>query len=245
MTPKAPDLRAALGSLPHFRELPAPLIERLVPMVRVMPLPPGRLLFREGQPCDGFYAVLEGAVAIFRHAPDGREQVVHHVGPGRSFAEAALFRFGTFPASARAAAPSTRVLRVDGPAFLRLFAEERALATGMVGGLCQWLHVLLDRIDILTRASAGARLAAWLLEQPASGRSGRLVVELRLPKKALAAELSLTPETLSRLLRRWSDAGWIEVAGRRLLLLDVDALTVVAEGGAPRSRRAGRTADDA
>jgi len=61
---------------------------------------------------------------------------------------------------------------------------------------------------------------------------GELRVELPVAKKELAAELSITPETLSRLLHRWRERGWIRVDGRTLALLDCKTLEALAESGA-------------
>jgi CRP-like cAMP-binding protein len=58
---------------------------------------------------------------------------------------------------------------------------------------------------------------------------GVLQVELPLPKKDLASELSITPETLSRLLARWRDRSLIRVEGRTVALLDTRTLETLAE----------------
>lgn len=226
------EIMAALADLPHFHELDEALLRRVASLASVRVLEDGQPVFREGQACDGFYVLLDGVVAVYKVAPDGREQVVHHVTAGQTFAEAALFHFGRFPASARAGAPGTRVLRLDGARFLELFAAERALAASMVGSLCAWLHALLDRIEVLTLLNAGQRLASWLLRRPARSEGGHVVVELPVAKKDLAAELSITPETLSRLLARWKDRGLVAVDGKRLTLLDPVGLQAVAEGAA-------------
>ena len=227
----ADDLAAGLAALPHFRELSPELLAQVACLSRELELAAGEPLFHAGQRCDAFYAVRSGMIRVFRQAPDGREQLVHHIGPGHTFAEAGLFHHGIFPASAVAAEPS-RLIRIDGPRFLRLFAEERALAASMVGSLCGWLHTLVDRIEVLTLISAGSRLATYLLRLPARTVKGELRVELPVAKKELAAELSITPETLSRLLHRWRERGWIRVDGRTLALLDCKTLEALAESGA-------------
>jgi CRP-like cAMP-binding protein len=226
-----PALATALAELPHFRELPAALLAKVAELSREVALAPGESLFHAGQRCDAFFVVREGLVRIFRLAPDGREQVVHHIGPGHTFAEAALFHHGIFPASA-VASEASLLIRIDGPRFLRLFAEERALAASMVGSLCGWLHTLLDRIEVLTLISAGSRLATYLLRLPARQVEGELRVELPVAKKELAAELSITPETLSRLLHRWRERGLIRVEGRSLVLLDTQTLEALGESSA-------------
>jgi CRP/FNR family transcriptional regulator len=173
--------------------------------------------------------VREGRVKVFRLAPDGREQVVHHVGAGETFAEAALFHHGIFPASAAAAVSPTRVIRLDGARFLALLADEPDLGKSMIGSLCGWLHTMLDRIEVLTLQSAGARLATWLLRLPAREADGKLTVELPMAKKDVAAELSITPETLSRLLARWKERGVVAVNGGAVELLDTRTLEALAE----------------
>jgi len=230
--PPPDDLRDELSRLPHFRDLAPELLARVASVTRRLTVTAGEDVFREGQRCDGFYFVDSGRVKIYRLAPDGRERIVHHVGPGQSFAEAALFHYGTFPASAAAVDGPATLLRIDGSRFLKVLEEERALATSMIGSLCGWLHALLDRIEVLTLISAGSRLATYLLRLPAHGEAGELGVELPVPKKDLASELSITPETLSRLFARWRERGLIRVEGRRIVLLDTRTLEAVAESNA-------------
>ena len=60
----------------------------------------GELLFEEGQVADGFYVVVSGKVKVFKLSPDGRERILHVIHPGSSFADAAIFDDGVFPAFA-------------------------------------------------------------------------------------------------------------------------------------------------
>lgn len=227
----APELRAALARLPHFRGLSPDQLESVAELARPLDLRAGDIVFREGQDCDGLYVIVQGAVRIFRLGPDGSERVVHTIPAGRTFADAALFHHGVFPANAAAAADPTVLLRLAGGPLLELIASEPTLGRSMVGSLSSWLHLLLDRIEILTLASAGARLSHYLLRLPAVQGEDGLVVELPVAKRELAAELSITPETLSRLLARWRSRDMVAVDGRRITLRQVDALTAVAEPG--------------
>jgi CRP/FNR family transcriptional regulator len=224
-----PGLIDALAALPHFRDLPGALLQRVAGLCKLVELRAGEVIFSERQRCDAFFVVREGRVKVFRLAPDGREQVVHHVGAGETFAEAALFHHGVFPASAAAAVSPTRLIRLDGARFLALLSDEPDLAKSMIGSLCGWLHTMLDRIEVLTLQSAGARLATWLLRLPAREGDGALTVELPMAKKDVAAELSITPETLSRLLARWKERGVVAVNGGSVELLDTRMLEALAE----------------
>ena len=62
----------------------------------------GESLFCEGEPATGFYLLLSGSIKLCRMSPDGREKVLHFVQPRETFAEAAFFGDGKYPAEARA-----------------------------------------------------------------------------------------------------------------------------------------------
>ena len=61
----------------------------------------GESIFAEGEPATGFYLLAKGAVKLCKVSPDGREKVLHFVHPGETFAEAAFFGDGKYPAEAR------------------------------------------------------------------------------------------------------------------------------------------------
>lgn len=228
-TPTARDL---LARLPHFRGLPTDVLDAVVGTASELHLRAGDDVFREGERCSGFFVVAEGRVKIYRLREDGREQVVDDVGPGNTFAEAALFHRGRFPAYAAATQSPTRLVKLDATGFLALFASEPRLGTSMVGSLCSWLHSLLERIETLSIVSAGARLAHHLLRLPARQEGDTVVITLPVAKKDLASELSVTPETLSRLLARWKAQGWVEVDAARVTLLQPAAIEALADTGA-------------
>ena len=225
-----PTLADHLAALPHFALLARDLLERVASASRARALAAGEVLFREGEACRSFFAIRAGRVKLSRSTPDGREQVVHHLGAGQTFAEAALLAFGRFPASATATETPTEVIEIGGERFLALFRENDRLAAAMVASLSMRLLSLVERVEELSLVSAGSRLARYLLRQPARGPSGMPRVELPMPKKDLAAHLSMTPETLSRLLRRWRDMALARPERGAVTLLDPARLLRIADG---------------
>ncbi|MBM3992108.1 MAG: Crp/Fnr family transcriptional regulator [Planctomycetes bacterium] len=222
-------LDVALRALPHFKAVPADLVAQVASMSRFVRLDVGAIVFREGDPCRQFYAIVNGAVKLYRVSADGREQVVHNFHAGATFAEAALLSFGRFPVSAMVTESSTVLLEIGGERFVELLRTDARLAPAVIGSLCMRLAQLVERVDELSLVQAGARLARWLLRQPARGTS-EPAVELGLAKKELAAHLAMTPETLSRLLSRWESEGWIRNERTRVALRDGPALLRLADG---------------
>ena len=232
--PADPELNTALldalRQTSSFRLLCEEQLERLAAISRLRRFSASELIFSAGEPARFLPVVVSGKVRLYRSTPDGRERVLHYLGAGRSFAEAALLSMEVFPASAAAMVTPTEVLIISGEPFLELFRGDSKLAASMVGALSIRLHELADRIEELSIPGTDGRLARRLLEFPARGVEGRLVVEFPLAKKDLAAELATTPETLSRLLRRFQERGWIESRRSEVVILDVEALLALADG---------------
>lgn len=223
------ELRAALRRLAHFKMLPPDLLEQIALATKSSRFDEGQLVFTEGEPCRAFFAIQSGAVKLYRAGADGREHVVHNLVAGATFAEAALLSFGRYPVSAVATESPTDLLEIGGERFLELFRTDARLGPAVVASLSMRLVALVERVDELSLVQAGSRLARWLLRQPAAG-DREPVIELALQKKDLAAHLAMTPETLSRLLRRWQDDGWIRNERTRIVLERADALLALADG---------------
>ena len=225
----AATIASDLRFVPHFRGLPGDLLQALAAGSRRRTFEAGEPIFREGEPARAFYVICAGTVKVYRISADGREQVLHHLGDGRTFAEAAVLTMPAYPAHAEAVVAGTELIEIGAERFLALFREDPRLAATMVSSLSMWLIGLTERVEELSVASATARLAHYLLRLPSRLEEGVVVIDLPFAKKDLAAHLAITPETLSRLLRRWQDAGLLRSEGRRFEILDERLLVAIAD----------------
>lgn len=197
---------------PLFTSLTPPQRARLETFVTRKRLEPEQILFMEGEPCTGFYVLTEGAIQLTRASETpGAHPTLAVVLPVASFAEAALFGGEAFPATATAIKPTT-VYHLPKAAILGAVREDPDLALAIIHAQAVWLRRLTLKVQQLATVESGDRLRTWLQEQlPPSG-----MWKLPLPKKALAAQLGMTPETLSRALRQLQDAGSLKVEGSLL-----------------------------
>jgi CRP/FNR family transcriptional regulator len=222
-------IEPVLRKLPLFAALDVATVARIAAGSRRLHLAAGEAILREGEPCRGFFAVVAGGAKVFRLAPDGREQVLQRVRAGQTFAEAAVLSMKRYPANAVATESPTEIVEIGAETFLKLFEGDQRVAKAMVASLSTWLLRLVGRVEELTVLSAGARLARYLLDLPSTTTADGVVVELPLAKKDLAGSLGITPETLSRLLRKWQDLEIVRGDGASIEVLDSDALVAVAE----------------
>jgi CRP/FNR family transcriptional regulator, dissimilatory nitrate respiration regulator len=188
-------------------------------------------IVHEGTPCDGFFVVTEGLVRVYKIAPDGRERTLHIVRPPHSFAEAALFHSGGFPAFASAMEDS-RLILVPREPFLRMLRDEPESAVRMFESLSMWMHRLLDQLETETFLNARAKLASYILRElrrrPAGPGAAR--VRLGAAKKEIASQLGMAPETFSRAQTDLEAGGLIAVSGRDIEVPDPAALDGVVLG---------------
>ena len=91
----------------------------------------GESLFGEGDEATGFYLLVSGSIKLCLMSQDGREKVLHFVQPWETFAEAAFFGDGKYPAEARAMAPG-EALYLPKAGFMELMSRNPNFTLNLV-----------------------------------------------------------------------------------------------------------------
>lgn len=219
--------------MPLLAALPQALFEEIVPLCSARPLAKGEMVFGEGDEARFLPILLAGQVKLFRIAPDGREQALHVVRAPASFAEAAVFGPGIFPAAAQAVAAGT-LATVPRDHLVALLSRRPQVALALLASMSFWLRRLVDLVDGLSLHSVEERVAAYLWS--AFVRSGLPVlagtqVRLEDPKHLIAALCGTGPEVLSRTFRKLDAEGVVSVDGPVATLRDAARLQALASRG--------------
>ena len=214
---------AFLAKLPLFSGLGRDELARLAAATTRRELRRGEFLFRQGEPSTGIYALVHGRVALSSRLASGRERVNAIVEAGRSFGEAIMFLEKPSVVSARALGEAL-VLHIAKQAVLAELERNPRFARGVIAALSAKLHASVQEIDRLTLGSGGRRFAGWLLRDLPAGERGPASVTLPAAKRAIASQLNLSAEHLSRVLRELSHAGLIEVRGRKVAIPSLERL---------------------
>ncbi len=205
-----------------FNGLPIEQLQEIAAISVAKKYGKGVSIFFEGDPGIGFYMVASGKVKIFKMSFDGKEQILHILGPGEPFGEVPVFHGNPFPANAETLTES-EVLFFPRTEFVHLVSKNPSLALNMLAVLALRLRRFASQIENLTLKEVPGRLASYLLylmeEQP-----GQDKVVLDVPKGQLANLLGTTSETLSRIFAKMTEEGLIRVEGKTIYLLDTERL---------------------
>jgi len=216
------DIARFLSRVPLFEGLPTEQLDRLAAIVVEKRLSKGDTVFLEGDEGNGFYVVVAGRVKVFKVSPEGKEQILHILGPGEPFGEVAVFAGRRFPAHSMAMEPS-RVLFFARKSFIALIEQHPSAALNMLAILSKRLRVFTHLIDDLSLKEVPGRLSAYLLSLSRRDEGGP-DLELDISKGQLAGRLGTIPETLSRILAKMVRNRLIELDGPRIRILDRQGL---------------------
>jgi CRP-like cAMP-binding protein len=224
-----PSVLEALRGFPPYGELPEDALGALAERARLRSFEENEVMARRDERADRLFLILSGSVLGVREGRDSRERSVLHFASGDSVGETLILRRLNYPYDVLAVEAGTRVLELDGEDFARLFATHADLPRSVVEALTNKVIALGKRIVSLSLASANTRLARYVLALPRSDTGAAPEVELPLAKKDLATLMAITPEHLSRILRRWHDARLVRMADRGLLLQNLPILEAMAD----------------
>ncbi len=220
---REPEVKSFLAYLPLFAGL-APLeLERLAQGTVRRRLKRGEVLFRQGEAPAGLFAVVHGRIALTAESAGGRERVTEVIGAGRSFGEAIMFLERPYIVGARAMGDAL-VLQVSKDTVFAELERTPGFARRIIAALAAKLHATVRELELYALGSSGQRFAAWLLQNVPPSAVDPAVVALPAAKRAVASRLNLSPEHLSRILRQLSDAGLVQVQGRKVQIPDPAAL---------------------
>lgn len=167
----------------------------------------GQTLWTAGSEAHALVVLLTGRVRIVR-APGGRQYGVHTEESGGTLGDVPFFAGGRYPATAIATELSTCLL-LDRPLLGRVVAADPAFALHLLRHLAGRVRELVRRLDQQTTRTVARRLAEFLLER--EGATGARAFTLAATQAEAAEDLGTVREVLVRTLRRFRDAGLVEV----------------------------------
>ncbi|MBI5665311.1 MAG: Crp/Fnr family transcriptional regulator [Nitrospirae bacterium] len=215
-------------NIPLFHNLPEQSLKMLQGIFTEKEFIKGENIFSEGSESSGFYIIMRGRVKVYKLSPEGKEQILHIVGPKELLGAVSAFAGTPYPAHADAM-EKTIALFFPRKDFMALVRKDPSVVMNMMANLAMRLQHFTRMIEDLSLKEVPGRLAAYFLYL-CERKGCSDIVEMDISKGQLASLLGTIPETLSRILRRLSEQGVLEVSGRRIRLINKKALQDIISG---------------
>ena len=194
-------------------------------------LAPGQRLYFRGDPADGIYCVLEGAVRLSGISQDNREAVLDIYGPGVWFGEVSALD-GLPRIHDANAYDATVLLQVAQADLEELLTVHPTLSRVLLRLEALRLQLLLTAIEAYSMQSMEQRLANRLLmlSMTCGVKTAKgLKIELHLPQEVLAQLIGSSRQRVNQILKDWEHERMVEHQYGRILLLDQARLEKLAQ----------------
>ncbi|MDX9886696.1 Crp/Fnr family transcriptional regulator [Thauera sp.] len=216
---KAPavDTQDLLARFAAFNMLDAADRTRIQNAARPIHAARGELLVQQEDCPRGIHLVLAGRVKCFVLSPSGGEKIVRLADPGSFFGEEAALLNRPHIVNAQAMTQS-ELLFVPTGLLREAMVSSTPFAVSMSMRLATASYDLMSTMQVQFQLSGTQRVAHYLTRL-APDDAEHCEIRLDIDKQTIAAQLNLTPETLSRILSQLTREGMIQPRGRRGMVL--------------------------
>jgi len=209
---------------PLFKGLSTHDFLQVMSHTKLCKLSADEILFRQHEPAKDFFYIISGTVKLSLLSIDGAEKVIDLINQNQTFAEAIIFQsIPNFPVSATALKKSL-LLRINADSYTKILHNSPPTCIKVITALSIRLHWSVQELDRLSLHNATYRLVSYLLDNISTDTVESATIDLSVAKHIIASRISVTPETLSRTLKRLSQQNLIEVHDKHIILLDLNKL---------------------
>ena len=211
-----------LRQVPLFSGLDEEDIQSLIGAVTRRKYPKDAVIFFESDPGDAMFMIISGRVKVTILSDDGREIILSILSDRDFFGEMALL--DNEPRSATAiAVQDTEVAVIHQKDFLSIVEKRPRVAINLLSALSDRLRKANHQIGSLALLDVYGRVAGVLLEMASDTgirlKDGR--IRFRRPThQEIANMIGATRETVSRTISDLHRQGYIEIAGKNVIIQD-------------------------
>lgn len=218
--------KACVSLVPIFNHLENDQMDEIMKATKSVSYKKGEIIYSAGDKSDSLYIVSSGKIRIYRLSESGKEQLVRILVPGEFTGELALFRESIHESYAEAMTDTNvcTITRTDLQGFLMMYPS---ISLKILSEFSKRLEISEKQTTSFATEKVETRMAIFLAEHIDKEKTPMEFV-LPMSKRDLASYLGTTPETISRKLAEFEDAGYIrQLEHRRIRIIDLEGLMLV------------------
>ncbi len=186
-------------------------------------IPAGTVMFRPGDPAQGFVIVLSGRVDVFLTGRNGREILLYSVRPGQSCIQTTLGLLGDEDYAGEAIShEDCRVVMIPRTMFLSLMDSAAGFRSFVFSAFARRMQTMMHVLEKLAFQKVEARLAQYLLDT--ASPDGSVIAT----QAELAVAIGSAREVVSRRLDGLARRGLLEARRGHVQLCDLPGLREIA-----------------
>ncbi|WP_419770534.1 MAG: Crp/Fnr family transcriptional regulator [Candidatus Marinarcus sp.] len=190
-----------------FSDLDETTLEKIKEFTFFEKLNKENILFYEGDESDYLYILTKGIIKLYKTASNNKEIILKYFQAGELIAEAASFQQIAYPATAEAFTP-IEVLKIDFLKLKEIILTSPELCFKMNISLLKKIKNLENIISTHLVLDTKEKVAKYIYENDENFFSTKNV--------HIAQILNMTPETLSRTLKRFKDEHLIDIKNKKI-----------------------------
>jgi len=193
------------------------------------PYKKGEVIFREGYYPAGIFYIIEGRVKKYKLDKSRNEQIIYVASAGEFIGYHAVLAEERYPDSA-AALEESLVAFIPKESFLAVLQYSETLSRRLLKTLSHEFAVLANSLTLFThpvRERLALQLVVLREKYKVNFKPGELV-EINMSRDDLASLVGTARENVVRILTEFKEEGILATKGRKIIVLDVKKLLVLA-----------------
>ena len=212
-----------------LKYLPDALRTEITHRVRMIRAPKGRTLVEKGSRSTDVFFLLEGRAEVLLYSSNGREVVVHDIGPGDMFGEIAVLD-GEPRSASIVASSELKIAAMRANDFMTCFESSPAAGIWLARRMASSVRRLTEQVFELSALNVQTRIHCELLRLAHKGesRSGGIEVRPAPTHAELAKRIGTHREAVTREMQVLSKAKIIRHGRGSLTIIDLARLEQAA-----------------
>ncbi|MFZ4436560.1 MAG: Crp/Fnr family transcriptional regulator [Flavobacterium psychrophilum] len=189
----------------------------------------GEIIFEEGDNVNGIFCVKDGVCKMTKLSPNGKDQIVKLVKKGELLGQRSMI--SDEPVNLTAVAlEDMQVCFIPKSDVMEFFTDNNKFSLNMMRSICGDLKDADDHMVSLAQKNVKERLAETLLYlEDNFGTHSDGSLHIQLSREELAGMIGTATESCIRLLSEFNKAGYIELTGKKITILDKAKLKRISE----------------
>ncbi len=200
--PLASDER--IVALPLFKDIKVTALNSLLANAHIIEQEPGRMLQIPGERPSRLYIVLNGCIKTFNQNSDGTEAILQISGPGEMVSDSEVF-LNTNAYNYTQVIEESTLLSIPAVTVRKSLQQHPRLLNNALQSVAQHTQSLLFQMEQLRLKSAHERVGWFLRKVQNNSVNHSDTFQLPYKKTTIASLLNMTPETFSRVLKRFKE----------------------------------------